>query len=129
VPDVRAATRIVETADRDNTGILVDTLHFARSGSRLEHLDLISPVRLPLVHVCDALAGESFTTEQLLHTARSERLPPGEGDIDIRSILERLPADVVIGLEVPMDTSTRERGPEEVARRVRGAAARLIFGT
>jgi sugar phosphate isomerase/epimerase len=129
VPDVRAATRIVETADRNNTGILVDTLHFARSGSRLEHLDLVSPARFPFVHVCDAMAGESFTTEQLLHTARSERLPPGGGGIDIRGILKRLPADIVIGLEVPMDTLTRECGPEEVAHRVRAAAGRLISGT
>jgi sugar phosphate isomerase/epimerase len=75
------------------------------------------------------MAGESFTTEQLLHTARSERLPPGEGGIDIRGILKRLPADIVIGLEVPMDTLTRECGPEEVAHRVRAAAGRLISGT
>jgi len=128
VPDVRTATRIVEKADRNNTGVLVDTLHFARSGSRLEDLDLISPARLPFVHVCDAVAGEPFTTEQLLHTARSERLPPGDGGIDISGILKRLPADIVIGLEVPMDTLTRECGPEEVARRVRAAAGRLISG-
>jgi sugar phosphate isomerase/epimerase len=126
VPDVRAAAGIVETADRNNTGLLVDTLHFARSESRLEHLDLVSPVRLPFVHVCDAKAGGPFTTQQLLHTARSERLPPGEGDIDIRAILERLPAGIVIGLEVPMENLTRERGPEEVARRVRSAAGRVI---
>src|SRR5216683_3138786 len=128
VPDVRAATRIVEAADRNNAGLLVDTLHFARSGSRLEHLDLVSPARLPFVHVCDAKAGGPFTTEQLLHTARSERLPPGEGDIDIRGILERLPAGIPIGLEVPMERLTRERGPEEVARHVRAAAGRLISG-
>lgn len=129
VSDVRAATRIVEMVRRSNTGMLVDTLHFARSGSRLEHLDVISPAHLPFVHVCDAIAGESFTIEQLLHTARSERLPPGEGDIDISGILERLPTDIVIGLEVPMDSFARERGPEEVARRVRAAAGRLISGT
>jgi sugar phosphate isomerase/epimerase len=74
------------------------------------------------------VAGESFTTEQLLHTARSERLPPGEGGIDISGILKRLPADIVIGLEVPMDALTRECGPEEVARRVRAAAGRVISG-
>ena len=127
--DVRSATRIVETTDRNNTGILVDTLHFARSGSGLEDLDLISPARLPLVHLCDAMSGNSFTTEQLLHTARSERLPPCEGDIDMSSILERLPADIVIGLELPMESLTREHGPEEVARRVRAAAERLISVT
>jgi sugar phosphate isomerase/epimerase len=129
VPDVLAASRIVETADRRNAGILVDTLHFSRSGSRLEQLDLIAPNRLPFVHVCDAKSGGPFTTEQLLHTARAERLPPGEGDIDIRGILKRLPADIPIGLEAPMDNLTRECGPEEVARRVRAAATRLLAGT
>ena len=119
---------MLRTVNRTNAGMLIDTLHFARSGSRLEDLDLISPARLPFVHVCDAVAGEPFTTEQLLHTARSERLPPGDGGIDISGILKRLPADIVIGLEVPMDTLTRECGPEEVARRVRAAAGRLISG-
>ena len=129
VPDVLAANRIVETADRRNAGILVDTLHFSRSASRLEHLDLVAPDRFPFVHVCDAKSGGSFTTEQLLHTARSERLPPGDGDIDIRGILERLPTDIPIGLEVPMDNLAHERGAEEVARRVREAAGRLLAGS
>ena len=126
VPNLREAKRIVDAADRKNTGILVDTLHFARSESRLEDIAAIAPDRLPMVHVCDAKAGRSFTTEQLLHIARAERLPPGEGDINIRDILGRLPSGVPIGLEVPMESLTRERGPEEVARRVLNAAVQLL---
>ncbi len=126
VPNLHEAKRIVDAADRKNTGILVDTLHFARSESRLEDIAAIAPDRLPMVHVCDAKAGRSFTTEQLLHTARAERLPPGEGDINIRDILGRLPSGVPIGLEVPMESLTRERGPEEVARRVLNAAVQLL---
>src|SRR5260370_6360027 len=90
VPNLRQANRIVDAADRKNTGILGDTLHFARSESRLEHIAAIAPDRLPMVHVCDAKAGRSFTTEQLLHTARAARLPPGEGDIALETTLGRL---------------------------------------
>jgi sugar phosphate isomerase/epimerase len=126
VPNLREAKRIVDAADRKNAGILVDTLHFARSESRLDDIAAIAPDRFPMVHVCDAKAGRSFTTEQLLHTARAERLPPGEGDIDIGSILGRLPAGITIGLEVPMEGLTRERGPEGVARRVLDAAMQLL---
>lgn len=128
VPDLGTAARVVDGADRPNAGLLVDTLHFARSGSRLEQLDRIPAARMPFVHVCDAEAGRSFTTAQLLHTARAERLPPGEGDLDIRGILGRLPPGIPIGLEVPMERLTRERGPEEVARRVREAAGRALAG-
>jgi sugar phosphate isomerase/epimerase len=126
VPNVRAAKKIVDAAGRKNTGILVDTLHFARSESRLEDIAAIAPDRLPMVHVCDAKVGRSFTTEQLLHTARAERLPPGEGDINIREILGQLPSEVPIGLEVPMESLTHERGPEEVAQRVLNAAVQLL---
>jgi sugar phosphate isomerase/epimerase len=126
VPNLRAARRIVDAADRKNTGILVDTLHFARSESTLEDIAAVAPDRFPMVHVCDARAGRSFTTEQLLHTARAERLPPGEGDINIREILGQLPSGVPIGLEVPMESLTRERGPEQVARRVLNSAVQLL---
>lgn len=126
VPNLRAASRIMDAAERTNTGILVDTLHFARSDSSLDDIAAIAPGRFPMVHVCDARSGRSFTTEQLLHTARAERLPPGEGDIAISDILGRLPSGMTIGLEVPMERLTRERGPEEVARRVLNAAVRLL---
>jgi sugar phosphate isomerase/epimerase len=126
VPDLRAANNILNAANRKNTGILVDTLHFARSDSNLDDIAAIAPDRFPMVHVCDARAGRSFTTEQLLHTARAERLPPGEGDINITDILGRLPSDITIALEIPMQGLTRERGPEAVARRVLDAAVQLL---
>ena len=88
VPDLSAAVRVVEAAERPALGILVDTLHFNRSASRLDDLDRISASRLPFVHVADAPVQASYTTEELLHAGRVERLPPGEGGIDIKRILK-----------------------------------------
>jgi sugar phosphate isomerase/epimerase len=126
VPDLGTAVQVVEAAGRPETGILVDTLHFDRSGSRVEQLDRIPGSRLPFVHVCDAPVQDSYTTEELLHAGRAERLPPGEGGIDIPAIVSRMPAGIPVALEVPMDALTRAVGPEAVARRCREAAARVL---
>jgi sugar phosphate isomerase/epimerase len=126
VPGVADAAAIIAAAGRANGGILVDTLHFDRSGSTLEQLGRVPPVRLPFVHVCDAAAERPATTEGLLHTARSERLPPGEGGLDIKGILRHMPQGIPLALEVPMQALTHAIGAEAVARRVREAAARMI---
>ena len=126
VPDLRTAARVVEATGRPEIGILLDTLHFDRSGSTVEQLDRVPASRLPFVHVCDAPVRESYTTEELLHAGRAERLPPGEGAIDIRGILKHMPQGIPVALEVPMTTMAAAEGAEAVALRVRQAAERLL---
>lgn len=125
-PGLADAVRIVAAAARPNGGILVDALHFDRSGSTFEQLDAAPPAWLPFVHLCDAPAQHPGTTESLLHEARAERLPPGEGGLDLTGLLRRLPPGVPVALEVPMQAMTRAAGPDAVARRVREAAARVL---
>ena len=126
VPNLGVAQKVIEAADRPELGILVDTLHFDRSASTFEDLDRIPASRLPFVHVADALVQASYTDEELLHAAREERLPPGEGDIDIKRILEHMPQDIPVALEVPMTATARAQGEEAVALRVRQAAELLL---
>jgi sugar phosphate isomerase/epimerase len=126
VPDLGTAMQVVEAAGRTETGILVDTLHFNRSGSRVEQFDNFPSSRLPFVHVCDATVQDVYTTEELLHAGRAERLPPGEGGIDIRGILRHVPPGIPVALEVPMAAMSAAEGSEAVALRVRQAAERLL---
>jgi sugar phosphate isomerase/epimerase len=126
VPDLGAAVRIVEAAERPELGILVDTLHFNRSASAFDELDRISPSRLPFVHVADAPVQASYTTDELLHAGRVERLPPGEGGIDIKDILSHMPSDIPVALEVPMTATAAAEGEESVALRARQGAERLF---
>ena len=126
VSDLGVARKVVEAADRPALGILVDTLHFDRSASRLDDLDQISASRLPFVHVADAPVQASYTNDELLHAAREERLPPGEGGIDIKRILSHMPKDIPVTLEVPMTAMARAQGEEAVALHVRQAAERLL---
>lgn len=126
VPDLATALQVVEATGRHEVGILVDTLHFDRSHSSHELLAGIPATRLPFLHLCDAPVQDVYTTEDLLHAGRAERLPPGEGQIDLPAILRRLPPDLPLALEVPMTAYAREAGTEAVARRVREAAGRLL---
>jgi sugar phosphate isomerase/epimerase len=55
---------------------------------------------LHYAQICDAEAGLHFSTEQMIHTARCERLLPGEGTIDVKGIFAALPADLPVSVEV-----------------------------
>ena len=50
--------------------------------------------------MCDAQAGLNFTTEELIHTARQERLLPGEGSIDVTGLFVTLPQDLPVSVEI-----------------------------
>ena len=128
VPDLPAAAAMVAASGRDDVGILLDALHFDRSGSTLAHLDAIPPTLLPFMHLCDAPVRAGYTTEELLHAGRAERLPPGEGGIDLRGLLAHMPPGIPLALEVPMTALSAALGPEAVALRARRAATRLLGG-
>jgi sugar phosphate isomerase/epimerase len=109
VPDLTTAGALAGGA---GCGILVDALHFDRSGSTLADLALMPAAMLPFAHLCDAPVAPPYTTEALLHTARAERLPPGAGQIDLAGFLAALPPGLPLALEVPMTALTRRIGPE-----------------
>ena len=126
VPDLAGAAAVLEAAAHPGLGILVDTLHFDRSASRLADLEALPHERLPFLHLCDAPVRPCYTTEDLLHAGRAERLPPGEGEIALAPILRSFPAEHPVALEVPMRDTARREGEEAVALRVRRAAERLL---
>jgi sugar phosphate isomerase/epimerase len=107
VKDVQAAARIVAAADRPNGGVLVDAIHFARSGSTLEQVRGLRPEWLHYAQVCDARVPGPSNVEDLIHDARCARLLPGEGGIALAQLFAALPAEVPLSIEIPHD----ERAP------------------
>ncbi len=126
VPDLAAAVRIVGAAARPNGGILVDALHFDRSGSNPAELAALPRAWLHYVQLCDAPSGRPADTAAMIHTARAERMFPGEGGIDLDAILHPLPRDLPVSLEVPTATLARTLDPTARARRAREAAASVL---
>ncbi len=116
-PDLAEAARVLQSVDMPNAGILIDMLHFHRSGSRLDLLAALPRRWFRFAHVCDAPGERPTTLEGLIHAARSERLFPGDGGIDVRGILACLPQDIPCALEIPGDTLAGRVGLAEYARR------------
>lgn len=123
VPDARSALRIVDNAGRPaNAGILVDALHFGRSTSTLDDIRAIPRELLHYAQICDAEAGTGFTPAQMIHTARCERLLPGEGSIDLQGLFAALPADLPVSVEVVHQERQARETPAQWAARCRAAA-------
>jgi sugar phosphate isomerase/epimerase len=126
VPDLPAARRIVAAAARPNGGILVDALHFDRSAGRPADLATLPRDWLHYVQLCDAPAERPADTAAMIHTARAERLFPGEGGIDLAAILRALPRDLPVSLEIPTATLARTVDATERALRARRAAEAVL---
>jgi sugar phosphate isomerase/epimerase len=116
VPDARSALRIVEAAGHRNGGILVDALHFARSMTSLEDITAIPRERMNYAQICDAPPETPTTVEGLIHTARCERLLPGDGGIDLVGLFAALPSDLPVSVEVPNEKQAPAVGAMEWAR-------------
>jgi sugar phosphate isomerase/epimerase len=116
VPNARSAMRIIEEAGHQNGGILVDALHFARSESSLEDIATIPRERMNYAQICDAPGEIPTTVEGLIHTARCERLLPGDGGINLVSLFAALPSDLPVSVEVPNEKQAPAVGPLEWAR-------------
>lgn len=116
VPDAKAALRVIHEAGKpSNAGILVDALHFGRSHTTLDDIRAIPRELLHYAQVCDAQAGLHFSTEQMIHSARCERLLPGEGTIDLHGLFEALPADLPISVEIVNFAREAKADPSEWA--------------
>jgi sugar phosphate isomerase/epimerase len=101
-----------------------DSLHLFRGGFSAADLTALDPTIISRGQLADGPA--EMAAGKVMAEAFSERLPPGEGALPLASFIDALPASVVIGLEVPMD-SQRSQGASAAdrVRRVAEAARSL----
>lgn len=126
VPDLHTANRIVAEVAQPNAGVLVDALHFDRSNSLLGELVRIPAERLHYWQLCDGPAMRPATTEEMMHAARSERMFPGEGSIDLVSLTRSMPADIPVSIEVPTASLAKTLNAEARARRALAGAKKVL---
>ena len=128
-PDLSTASRIVAQAGQPNAGVLVDALHFDRSGSSIEDLARVPAHRLHYWQMCDAPAERPITTETMIHAARHERMFPGEGGIDLVSLARAMPADITVSIEIPTAELAKTMDATARAQRALTAARNVIAGS
>jgi sugar phosphate isomerase/epimerase len=114
--NLQEAVDVVRAANRDNGGILIDTLYIHFSGVRLDELAALPPDWFHFLHISDTVEQIPANREGMIHIARDERLYVGEGCIDFVAIFDRLPA-IPFSIELPNAKRIRELGYEGHARR------------
>lgn len=106
---LQAAATVAE-AGQTNGAILVDALHLTRSGGEADDLILLPDRWLRAAQLCDASTEPPANERAIIAEAREGRLPPGAGALPLGALLEALPADTSLSVEMPMPAlDARER--------------------
>ena len=127
VPDIDAAAALLRDVAHPCLGIAVDALHFHRSGSSLSSLAGMPAEWFRYVQICDAAdSNSSPSRDELIHEATRERLAPGDGAIDLAALLDAMPPDLPLALEVPQATLAEDMAAVERVARLVQATRRLL---
>jgi sugar phosphate isomerase/epimerase len=117
------AIRIVKEVGHPAMGVTIDALHFFRSGGTIDAIATIDPHLISCVQLSDA---PSAPPSDLIEEARQNRLYPGEGELPLRDLMNVLPSDLAVSVEVAL--RDRER-LSALDRAMRGAhALRQVLG-
>jgi sugar phosphate isomerase/epimerase len=101
------ALELIARSGVSNAAVTVDALHLARSGGSPADIARLEPSRISYAQLCDGPADAD--TDRYQWEAGVERMLPGSGELPLRSLVQALPVDVVLGAEVPSQ-SRREAG-------------------
>ena len=99
-------------------------MHFFRSGAKLDDIFNIDPSLIGYAQLCDVPMISKGGT--YMEEAMFGGMVPGTGELPLREWIAALPADLEIGLEVPMiDELQAGLSPRDHAARVITAAREL----
>src|SRR5262245_10506394 len=96
------AVRLVKQSGRTNASVLVDALHFSRSGGMPPDIAGVDSSFCRYAQICDAAAVIPSETSDLIREARGGRLLPGEGGLPLCDLVAALPATIPLAIEAPV---------------------------
>lgn len=119
------AQAFVKDTGAANARLMVDAMHFYRSGASTGDLARIDPALIGYVQLCDVPM--PARTPDYGMEARDNRLCPGEGDLPLGEFVAALPENVTMGIEAPMVAKASTGiDPESLLRPCVEAARRLL---
>jgi sugar phosphate isomerase/epimerase len=117
------SVRVANLVKHPNFAICVDVLHFCRSGGSAAELVDADPQLLACLQLCDA---PLLAPNDLPRESRYDRLYPGDGELPLIELLQAIPADLPISVEVPNATAQAMRSPVERALQAGSSARRVL---
>jgi sugar phosphate isomerase/epimerase len=125
IGDPATVVAAIEHVGRPDLRLAVDTMHWARSGCGAVELRELGPARIGYVQLSDTTLKPRM--KSYLAEAMYERMAPGDGELPLAEFLAEVPADIVVGLEIPL-RSLAESGVGPLDRlRPCVAAARALL--
>ena len=94
-----AALAAVRHVGRANFRLLIDTMHFVRSGSGAADIAAPDPKVIGYVHICYVPLNSRHSS--YLDEALHERMVPATGELPVLDIVHALPAEVIVCIEAP----------------------------
>lgn len=114
ISNLAAALALIEAAGKANAGVIMDMLHFHRTGGTPRELAACPPGRIAYVQLCDA--GPVVPPLEALSTeARGGRLHLGDGVIPLDDMLDALPDGLQMVVEIPVAAESALTLREKVA--------------
>ncbi|WP_408589004.1 sugar phosphate isomerase/epimerase family protein [Novosphingobium sp.] len=101
VRTIHAASAILRQIASPAIGLLVDSLHWQRSGGTIADIAAIPPAWLSYAQLCDAPLDFAHLDDPqaIITEAIDGRLPLGHGQLPLRAIIEALPDGLPIAIE------------------------------
>jgi sugar phosphate isomerase/epimerase len=118
------ASEMVARSKRANASVLIDALHFSRSGGLPAHVARVDPALFRYAQICDAgpdMPGPT-DTPNLIREARTGRLLPGEGVLPLKDLVAALPANLPLAIEAPCRATAGLPALERAKRAYRALA-------
>jgi sugar phosphate isomerase/epimerase len=117
VKSIHMARAILENVEGEAKGLLVDTLHWARSGGTAEDLAAIPREWLSYCQPCDAPAeGPDLTSfDAIIDDAINRRIALGQGGLPLGAMVDALPAHLPMAVE-ERSAALRDNFPDLIER-------------
>ena len=121
------AAHVVGRVGRPNLSVLIDALHFSRSGGLPAHVAEVDPALLRYAQICDASPDRPAPddTPALIREARTGRLLPGEGALPLAELVAALPPAAPVAIEAPSRDTAHLPAVERAKRAYQSLTALL----
>lgn len=126
VQNLAQATRVVQAAAQANGRVMIDTLHLDRVGGGAADIATVPTALIAYAQICDGVGPRPCDFETMIFQARNERAFPGEGDIDLASMVRALPPMTPLSLEAPTRYAAEGMTALERAKRGHRSVAALL---
>jgi len=117
VKTLAMACSILDSIEGEAKALLVDTLHWARSGGTAAELAAIPPAWLSYCQPCDAPGDPPDLTnlDAIIDDAINRRMPLGQGGLPLGAMVDALPASLPLAVE-ERSAALRDAFPDLVER-------------